>query len=82
MPGGELAGDGQQPRLDVQPDHAAAVADPGAQLGQDAEHAAADIDDACAGGDADAVEQTGGVGPEKVGLGEQMADLGGLSPSQ
>ena len=66
----QLAGDGQQPRLDVQPDHPPAVADPGAQLGQDAEHAAADVDHARAGRDADAVEQVGGVGPEELGLGQ------------
>lgn len=72
----QLGGHGQQQGLDVQPYHAAAGADPGVQLGQDAEHAAADIDHVGAGGDADAVEQIGGLGTEELGLGQQMADLG------
>jgi hypothetical protein len=76
MPGRQLAGDGQQPRLDVQPDHPPAVADPGPQLGQDAEHAAADVDHARAGREAGAVEQAGGVGPEELGLGQQVVYLG------
>jgi len=58
------------------PGHPPAVAHPGAQLGQDAEHAAADVDYACAGRDADAVEQLVSVGREELGLGQQMADLG------
>src|SRR5215207_1834720 len=72
----ELRGHREQPRLELQADNPPPRADTPSELREDAEDAAADVDDARARADPDAVEQCLGLGRVDLGLRDEVLHFG------